>query len=82
MNLIVVVCLFGVLKFSTAVDSTVFKTCEQSSFCRRCRNQNVSNYEVLSDTLYTDSRNVFVEIRNRDNGHLFVLKLSALVVVD
>lgn len=76
------ICVVGFAKFSTAVDRTIFKTCEQSSFCRRCRYQNTSNYEVLSETLYTDSTSVFVEIRNGDNGHLYLLKLSALQVTD
>ncbi|XP_037029442.1 neutral alpha-glucosidase AB-like [Bradysia coprophila] len=78
MKLMTVIWLVGLLKFSTAVDRTVFKTCEQSSFCRRCRYQNSSNYEVLGETLYTDSTNFFVDIRNEDNGHLFVLRLRGL----
>lgn len=82
MKLIFVICLVAVIKLSAAVDRNVFKTCEQSSFCRRCRYQNASNFDVLSDTLYTDSTNVFVEVRNENNGHLFVLKLSALKVTD
>lgn len=80
MKLVAVIWLMGLLKFSTAVDRTIFKTCEQSSFCRRCRYQNSSNFEVLGATLYTDSTSVFVDIRNEDNGHLFVLRLSALEV--
>lgn len=80
MKLLTVICLVGLVTLSTAVDRTVFKTCEQSSFCRRCRYQNSSNYEVLSDTLYTDSTNVVVEVRNDNNGQLFLLKLSALKV--
>lgn len=80
MKLTAVIWLIGLFNLNTAVDPTVFKTCEQSSFCRRCRYQNSSNYEVLGATLYTDSTNVFVDIRNEDNGHLFVLRMSALKV--
>ena len=60
-----------------------YKTCKDSSFCRRCRKvQGPSKYVVLPETLYTDSTSVTVEIKNNENNHLFLLKLSALEVCD
>lgn len=80
MKLLTIIFVVSLIKYNVAVDRSIFKTCEQSSFCRRCRYQNASSYEVLTETLYTDSTYVSVEIRNQDNGQLFFLKLSALEV--
>lgn len=80
MKLLTIIWVISFVKYNVAVDRSVFKTCEQSSFCRRCRYQNASNYEALSETLYTDSTYISVEIRNQENGQLFLLKLSALEV--
>jgi hypothetical protein len=64
-------------------DRGIYKKCTESSFCRRCRSvRGPSIYEVLPETLYTDSTSVTVEIRNKENNHLFLLKLGALQVCD
>lgn len=66
-----------------AVDESLFRKCTQSSFCRRCRGVNgTSNYEVLVDTLHTDTSQITVEIQNKENLHLFLMKLGALQVGD
>lgn len=62
------------------VDRNNFKTCDQSSFCRRCRKvePNASPYAVVAGTLNTYSDSVTAELRNADNGQVFVLKVAAL----
>lgn len=62
------------------VDRNNFKTCDQSSFCRRCRKvqPNASPYSVVAGSLNTYSDSVTAELRNADNGQLFVLKVAAL----
>lgn len=75
--------LLGLITFAIAVDESLFRKCTQSSFCRRCRGVNgTSRYEVLVDTLYTDTSQITVEIQNKENLHLFLMKLGALKVGD
>lgn len=63
-------------------DRGIYKTCLDSSFCRRLRNvvAGSSKYAVLPETLYTDSTSVTLEIKHTESNHLFLLKLSALQV--
>lgn len=63
----------------TAADEWMFKKCNESSFCRRCRyvNENQSPYEVLPSTLSIDGH-MKVDIRNNENQQMFVLTLKAL----
>ncbi|CRK87777.1 CLUMA_CG001536, isoform A [Clunio marinus] len=63
-----------------AVDKNNFKTCEQSSFCRRCRKvqPGSSPYEIIPNTLNTYANHITADIRNNENQHVFVLKLEAL----
>lgn len=63
-------------------DKSLFKTCQQSSFCRRCRYTNETfSYEALADSLLTGAYYLTVDIRNKVNGHLFVLRLEAFKVI-
>lgn len=65
--------------YVTAIEEWMFKKCNDSSFCRRCRyiNQNESPYEVLPSTLSIDGF-MKVDIINNENQKQFVLKLKAL----
>lgn len=69
------------INFIGAVDKEIFKTCAQSSFCRRCRSvKGPSRYEVLQETLTVeDDRIVTVDIRNNENQQLFVLRLGLVL---
>ena len=74
--------IFGVLtliSLISAVDKELFKTCTQSSFCRRCREQRgPSKYEVLRETLLVENNRITLDIRNNENQHMFVLKLGMI----
>jgi mannosyl-oligosaccharide alpha-1,3-glucosidase len=71
----------SLIHLTESADKELFKTCEQSSFCRRCRNvAGASNYEVLQDTLYNGAFYIEADVRNSENSHLFVMKLEALKV--
>ncbi|CAO1407451.1 unnamed protein product [Diamesa hyperborea] len=63
-----------------AVDRNNFKTCEQSSFCRRCRRVQAGNtqYEIVSNSLNTYANYITTEIVNNENDHRFIFKLEAL----
>ncbi|XP_014273428.1 neutral alpha-glucosidase AB [Halyomorpha halys] len=80
---LVLVCLF-VFTFHNGhtVDRSNFKTCEQSSFCRRCRKMEPgkSSYEVDLDTLVISDNHLQVQLVNTEqgNGVRFVLKLTPL----
>lgn len=65
-----------------AVDHSVFKTCSQSSFCRRCRSlqPGTSTFQVVDNTLSTTNggTTAVVDLLNSANGQLFVLSVQAL----
>lgn len=66
--------------FVNAVNRDSFKTCDQSSFCRRCRKvePGKSPYQLLIDTAVVNDYSVTADIFNKDTGVLYVLQLSAL----
>lgn len=79
----VVAVLLLLLQLSTVVqtvDRNNFKSCDESSFCRRCRKvpQGATPFAVVPNTLNTYSDSVTVDLLNAENGQLFVLKLAAL----
>jgi hypothetical protein len=49
---------------------------------RRSRNVNYekSPYEIVPNTLNTNANYITVDVVNKENGHLFVLKLEGLKV--
>ncbi|KAK0168914.1 hypothetical protein PV327_002670 [Microctonus hyperodae] len=63
-----------------SVDRDNFKTCEQSSFCRRCRKVEAgkSPYQLLSNTISQNYSTLFAELFNKDTGVYYVLQLTAL----
>lgn len=67
---------------ANAVDHSVFKTCTQSSFCRRCRalQPGTSTFNVIASTepVTVDSSTVRVDLTNTANGVSFVLTVQAL----
>ena len=82
MNLIIFIT-FVVISLGVAEDRELYKTCEQSSFCRRCRYQaGPTPYEVLGNTLSINANGISVEIRNNDSQKSFVMQLRALKVRD
>ncbi|XP_037936994.1 neutral alpha-glucosidase AB-like [Teleopsis dalmanni] len=72
--------LFCVVGLALGVDQTNFKTCDQSSFCRRVRKLQPGNskFALVPGTLNTYSDSVTADIIHKDNQHLFVFKLEAL----
>jgi hypothetical protein len=83
MKSLIVLCIVSFIISAKAVeDRQLFKNCSTTNFCQRCRNvRGPSNYEVLLNSLYTDSDSVTAEIRDKNSGHLFLLKLKALEVL-
>ncbi|XP_055711223.1 neutral alpha-glucosidase AB [Phlebotomus papatasi] len=73
--------LLGLLvTFAGGVDRNNFKTCDQSSFCRRCRKVEGgdSPYELQLSTAKTFPDHVTVDVLNKDNDQVFVLKVVGL----
>nr|ATU82887.1 secreted Glucosidase-like protein [Pristhesancus plagipennis] len=64
-----------------SVDRNNFKTCEQSSFCRRCRKMEAgkSAYELDLSTLQTSDNDLKVEMIDTDSNVRFILKISPIV---
>ncbi|XP_055683933.1 neutral alpha-glucosidase AB [Lutzomyia longipalpis] len=64
-----------------SVDKNNFKTCDQSSFCRRCRKVDPgipSPYEVQLGTLKTFPDHITVDVLNKNNEQVFNLKVVGL----
>ncbi|XP_063995699.1 neutral alpha-glucosidase AB isoform X2 [Diachasmimorpha longicaudata] len=74
------VLLLSLLYFAVAVDRTNFKTCDQSSFCRRCRKvkPNETPYEVVSSTVIQNDSTLQAELFNKDTGVSYLLQLTSL----
>ncbi|XP_063237643.1 neutral alpha-glucosidase AB [Bacillus rossius redtenbacheri] len=70
----------ALLSAARAVDRNNFKTCQQSSFCRRCRavQEGRSPYKLLLDTLQADANSVHAHVVNTENSVLFTFQLYAL----
>ena len=79
---LIILALFTLISFVAPADKDLFKNCANSSFCRRCRKvSGTSKYEVLGNTLnQATSTGITVDIRNNENGILFVMKLGVLKV--
>ncbi|GAB0095795.1 neutral alpha-glucosidase AB [Sergentomyia squamirostris] len=62
------------------VDRNNFKTCDQSSFCRRCRKVEPGDtpYEVQLSTVKIFPDHVTADILNKINQHIFTMKLTGL----
>ncbi|XP_058442843.1 neutral alpha-glucosidase AB [Malaya genurostris] len=63
---------------TASVDRNNFKTCEQSSFCRRLRQSELSTFHVLPETLQTYKQYILLDLQNTETKHLYVLKLAAI----
>ncbi|XP_012164345.1 neutral alpha-glucosidase AB isoform X1 [Bombus terrestris] len=63
-----------------AVNRDVFKTCEQSSFCRRCRKVKPGKtpYQLLTNTLNQNESSISIDLFNKDTRILYILQLTAL----
>lgn len=66
------------------VDYTIFKFCNQSSFCTRSRAQQpslASKFQIRTKPIVsTDAKTFSAEIINAENNHLFSLDLHAVNV--
>lgn len=77
--------LFGLIGYFAlvvlAVDQNNFKKCEQSSFCRRCRNikPGQSPYYLNLDSLQVSESDVDAELVNKENNARFKFTLTSLV---
>lgn len=71
---------FAILQCSLSVDHSNFKTCDQSTFCKRCRSVSPGNsqYAIVPGSLNTYSNCVTLEVVNKENNHKFDLKLTGL----
>ncbi|XP_059616184.1 neutral alpha-glucosidase AB [Phlebotomus argentipes] len=80
MRLIIVGLLGLLFAFAGGVDKNNFKNCDQSSFCRRCRKIEPGNspYEVQLATAKTFPDHLTVDVVNKENDHVFLLKLVGL----
>ncbi|XP_064409152.1 neutral alpha-glucosidase AB, partial [Latimeria chalumnae] len=63
-----------------AVDRSNFKTCDQSSFCKRQRNVKAGNspYRALLDSLQLSEKNVKIQLVNEANKIPFLLEVYGL----
>ncbi|XP_043256915.1 neutral alpha-glucosidase AB [Colletes gigas] len=63
-----------------AVNRDSFKTCDQSSFCRRCRKVEPGKtpYQLLVDTFTHNESTINIDLFNKDTGVLYILQLTAL----
>lgn len=72
---------FLFLQIVVGVDKNNFKTCEQSSFCRRLRQLTPEStlYELLLNTIVLDKHSLSADIRNNNNN---VIHLLALIIIE
>ncbi|XP_041765356.1 neutral alpha-glucosidase AB [Anopheles merus] len=77
MLLLVALCLFASV---ASVDRNNFKTCEQSSFCRRLRSlePQTSEFEVLPQSLQQFKQYITLTLVHQRTRHEYVLKLACL----
>lgn len=70
----------ALIYYVDAVDRTNFKSCQQSSFCRRCRGvqPGKSSYELHLNTLKIEPSSIEAEMINTENGARFRFQLFAL----
>ncbi|XP_013107527.2 neutral alpha-glucosidase AB [Stomoxys calcitrans] len=81
MRLAIFLLIFCICEYALGVDPTNFKTCEQSSFCRRSRKIQPGNskFALVPGSMNTYSNSITADLINKDTHHLYVLKLEALV---
>ncbi|KAJ8667800.1 hypothetical protein QAD02_009463 [Eretmocerus hayati] len=72
--------LIFIVLMAESVPRENFKTCEQSSFCRRCRKveSDKTPYEVVPNTVSHDESTLHAELYNKDTGVYYKLLLTAL----
>lgn len=78
---IYILCILLFVQHVWSVDRNNFKTCEQSSFCRRCRKMvaEKSIYELDFSTLKTSDNGLTVEMVDTDHNVRFILKLTPII---
>ncbi|XP_017085755.1 neutral alpha-glucosidase AB [Drosophila eugracilis] len=72
--------IWALFVLADGVDPGNFKTCEQSSFCRRSRKVQSagSKYALIPGTLNTYADSLTADLVNKENHHQFAFKLEAL----
>ncbi|EDV47634.1 neutral alpha-glucosidase AB [Drosophila erecta] len=72
--------IWALFVLADGVDPGNFKTCEQSSFCRRSRKiqGSGSKYALIPGTLNTYADSLTADLVNKENHHQFAFKLEAL----
>lgn len=81
MRLAIVFLIFCTLQnFSFGVERNIFKTCSQSSFCRRTRKDVPGNakFAILPETLKSSNEFMEIDLVNKENKHQFVVRIEAL----
>uniref|UniRef100_A0A2M4BCF3 Glucosidase II subunit alpha n=2 Tax=Anopheles marajoara TaxID=58244 RepID=A0A2M4BCF3_9DIPT len=78
--LFLVLCL-TIVGLSVAVDRNNFKTCEQSSFCRRLRSleEQTSDFVALPQTLQQFKQYITLNLQHQKTQHEYQLKLACLL---
>lgn len=68
------------VQFVLAVDRNNFKTCQQSSFCRRCRamQPGSSPFVLIPDSVQISPHDIKAILLNKDNNVQFTLVLTSL----
>ncbi|XP_035721940.1 neutral alpha-glucosidase AB-like [Vespa mandarinia] len=63
-----------------AVNRDTFKTCEQSSFCRRCKKVEPGKtpYQLQPNTVAHNESTLTADLFNKDTGVFYLLKLTVL----
>eukprot|EP00088_Acartia_fossae_P032112 TRINITY_DN3291_c0_g1_i2.p1 TRINITY_DN3291_c0_g1~~TRINITY_DN3291_c0_g1_i2.p1 ORF type:complete len:896 (-),score=202.34 TRINITY_DN3291_c0_g1_i2:157-2844(-) len=71
-------CVLLCLQLVGSVDRSRFKTCHQSSFCRRSRAQTESFYEVESSSIHVTGHNLEALLVNTETNVKYKLELTGL----
>ncbi|KAI5737505.1 hypothetical protein M8J76_014234 [Diaphorina citri] len=77
---VVYLALISTILLVDAVDKNNFKTCEQSSFCRRCRSMQPgsSPFIVIEDSVQISNHDIRATLQNKENNVQFLLMLTSL----
>lgn len=77
---VVYLALISTILLVDAVDKNNFKTCEQSSFCRRCRSMQPASspFIVIEDSVQISNHDIRATLQNKENNVQFFLMLTSL----
>ncbi|KAI5743404.1 hypothetical protein M8J77_017801 [Diaphorina citri] len=77
---VVYLALISTILLVDAVDKNNFKTCEQSSFCRRCRSMQPASspFIVIEDSVQISNHDIRATLQNKENNVQFFLMVTSL----